>query len=153
MQARTQNDLVTANLLNQEAGREVTEKVEVVGLDNFFNKPPTFFASKNVKTKITPKVTPLRLPHMKILHEKTRAEVASVLLASLDQRGVIGFEWKVGEDSLSVSSLEGFQQKILSDPERDQLSQILTNTLKSRRNIVGVKWDFGRTFLEITYIF
>ena len=150
MQAKTQNDLVMANLLNKEDGRETTENVEVIGIEDYFNKIP--FSGKG-KTKVEPKTSSLRLPNLKILHEKTRQEVAQVLLTALDQRGVVGFEWKVGKDALVIYSLDGFQQKVLSDMERASLETVLTNALKSRRNITGLKWEFGKRTVELTYIF
>ena len=157
MQPKTQNDFVDQFMQKQDTGKEITEQVKVPGVEEYFNRLPTLsqvVKGKNKNTaSIDPKTEQQKLPNLKILHEKNKDEIAQVLLLCLDRRGITGFEWHAGKDALAVSFLDSFEQKKLSDPERDQVHHILTNVLKSRRCITGIKWEFGKEFIEVTYIF
>lgn len=145
MPITSQNDIVSNFMLGQDSGKEVVDKVRIPDLSTYFNKAPA--SAKNR----------LRIESRKVLgitslHTQPRDEVATTLLQSLDRRGIVGFDWKVGKDSITISFIEGFSQRELSEEERQTLHDVLVNVLKSRKSVVGVKWDFGAPYIEVSYI-
>jgi hypothetical protein len=145
MPVTSQNDIVSNFLSGQDAGKEVIDKVRVPDLTSYFNKVP---ASSKGRIKSESR----KVIGMAALHTLPRDEVAATLLQTMERRGAVGFEWKVGKDSITVSFIEGFSQRELSEEDRQNLQAILLNVLKSRKSIVGIKWDFGQAFIEVSYI-
>jgi hypothetical protein len=145
MTITSQNDIVGNFLSGQDTGKEVLDKVRIPELSSYFNKIPV-----SSKTRI--KTEARKVMGMAALHTLPRDEVAATLLQTMERRGAIGFDWRVGKDFITISYVEGFAQKELTEESRQNLQAILLNVLKSRKSIVGIKWDFGAAFIEVSYI-
>lgn len=145
MPVQSQNDIVSQFMLGQDSGKEVKDKIRVPDLSTYFNKPLS-----NMKNKI--KVDNRKILSIVALHTLPKDEIVSTLMQTLDRRGVVSFEWLVGKDYISVSYIDGFSQKELSEENREALKHVLVNVLKSRKAITGVKWELGQPYIEVSYI-
>lgn len=140
---KDQNEIVAAYLASLGEETEITEKMPFVGQvnKNFISLP------KNVKpTSEVVTVTALG-------RWANKAELASLLMSMVAYKdNIIGFDWKNGSSKITVFKSGTIKQKVLSESEISDLTFTLLNMLKSRRELLGVKWMFADNFIELQYV-
>lgn len=146
MPISSQNDIVEQYMMNQDAGKEVKDKVRVPGLAELFIKPPASQKNK-IKTEIQ------KILGLTLLHTKAKDEVANVFITqALERRGIVSFSWEIGKDQLHLSVIDNYAQTPIDEPRRELITKILVNVMKSRKSVTAIKWDLGSDFIEISYI-
>lgn len=146
MPISSQNDIVEQYMMTKDTGKEVTDKLRIPDLASLFLRTPSAMKNK-VKT------TNQKILGLTQLHTKPKDEVAEVFISQcLERRGIVGFEWRVGTDTLTVSVVDGFTQKTIDEPHRVLIKTILVNALKARKSVTGIKWELGSDYIEISYI-
>lgn len=143
MAINSQNDIVDQFLQEQSLSKDEWDRVKIPGLlDHFTRVPPSV-----MKTKA--KQDSYKMVGLTQLHTKSRTEIATTLLSVLDRPGIVGLEWQIGEASIKVESIPGFNQKKFNDAEREALYFILLNAIKARPEVKGVRWGFGQEYIEL----
>lgn len=142
---RHQGDIVESFMVsNTEQGHEVTDKLRLPGLAHRFDTP---------SEKAEVKSDAVKIPGVKLLGQKPRADIAETIVGLLNYRpGVVGFDWIVGEDHIDVRYVNGLKQRVPEkESEVEDLQALVQTILKSRQNITALCWDFGQPFVEVSY--
>jgi hypothetical protein len=141
----SQADIVAQMALYHDEGTEVTDKLFLPGLNEWFLRPD-FEHEIEVET--------VRVPGLKQLATKKRVEICDMLTGLPSFRpGLMGFSWRLGEEDLDVFLLKGFEQKQYdNEADLEKLASLFMNILKLRRDMQGIRWDFNQDYLEISYI-
>ena len=142
---QSQQDIVSQFLAKEKIDEEFVDELCIPGLASRFAEFPK---GAKIKTKA------LRFPGLKALGGKPRRDIAEVLSGVVEcRKDIVGFKWVIGEDSITISYVEGFQQKMpKTDADRDRLLSLFLTVLKSRRNILSIKWVFGRDHIVVRYL-
>lgn len=144
--ARHQGDLVDQFInTHTEIGQEVTDRVSLPGIESLFYKPTQ---EAEIKTQS------VRLPDIKRLGQKSRQDIAEALVGLLSYKpGVVGFDWVIGADHIDVLYVDGLKQKVPENEEKaKELELLFATLLKTRKNIVAISWQFGESYVEISYL-
>jgi hypothetical protein len=143
--AHTQKDIVDQFLAREKKSKISVEKLRIPDIEkHFFGPAPG----------ITIKTDNVRFPGLSGLGIKSRAEIADTLVSLSSYRsGVVGFDWDIEHSELKIMYVDGMMQRVFqTDPERQQVVDMLKNALKARPFLLQVKWEFGKEYLEVHYL-
>lgn len=141
----SQTDIVQQFLSQKEIGTEIVDRTKVPGLAYFFQRPAGRGKPKEGVTQVA---------LLKNAHLKGIGEIAALLANVADYRlGCVGFQWRVGEPTVKLWYYEGYDSETGMDAqEKASLVEVLTNVLKSRRNLTSIKLEYGSNVVELTYV-
>ena len=142
----SQNDLVK-EMLNKisETDQEVTDKINLPGLDTLFTKPPNSKKEKETTVQLSILKKPYTL-------EKTELAKALVDIVS-NFSGISELSWHIEKPLINVKFAEGWiQKRPETDISVDLLEDIFLIILKLRAKTRGFCWKLGMPFVEITYL-
>lgn len=144
-QPRTQNELVQQDLESRRLSDEVTDRLSFPDMSLLLEGPPE---NSMVVTES------LKVAALRNALGMNKYEIAEHLMALLKFRrgtSVVGFSWRVDTNSVELKYVNGaVVNQVSSEPELKKLTSFLEMALKTRSEIVAVKWDFGKSFLELT---
>ncbi len=141
----SQTDIVQQYLSQKEIGTEIVDRAKVPGLAYFFQRP----SGRGKPKEGTTQVAALKQAHLKGVKE-----CATLLADVADFRlGCVGFQWHVGEPTVKLWYYEVYDDEAGMDAqEKASLAEVLTNVLKSRRNLTSVKLEYGSNVVELAYV-